>query len=363
MKLNKTPGGDGLTVEFYREFWEDLQDLVLESLNVGFEKGHLSYTQSKGIITLLYKKGDKEDIGNWRPITLLNVDYKLAAMVLANRLQKVLSLLIDEDQVGYIKGRNGSYNAKIIQDIIDYAKFEKVDGCLLFVDFYKAFDTLEWNFIDECLESYGFNEMFRKWVSVLYTQISNSVILNGCFTDTIFPTRGIRQGCPLSALLFILSIEVVSNKIRGDNYIKGICIGEQSKEIKIGQLADDMTLFVENIISGNKALDHIKDFGNCSGVTLNKDKTQTMWLGKEKPVNMICGIPWAENYVKALGIFFSKNESLSCELNWSKEKIDKIEKILNICKQRNLTYKGKVIILKTQILSKPVYTAQIIFLS
>ena len=103
MKRNKTPGGDGLTVEFYMEFWEDIQDLVLGSLNAGFEKGRLSYTQRHGIITLLYKKGDKEDIRNWRPITLLNVDYKLAAMVLANRLQKVLTSLINEDQVGYIK--------------------------------------------------------------------------------------------------------------------------------------------------------------------------------------------------------------------------------------------------------------------
>ena len=80
MKPNKSPGGDGLNVEFYKKNWEDLQDSVTGSLNTAFDKGHLSYTQRHGIITLLYKKGYIEDIGNWRPITLLNVDYKLAAM-------------------------------------------------------------------------------------------------------------------------------------------------------------------------------------------------------------------------------------------------------------------------------------------
>ena len=101
----------GLSVEFYREFWPEIQDIVIRSFNNAFSEGHLSYLQRKGVISLLLKRGDKEELDNWRPITLLNIDYKILAMVLTKRLQKVLPDIINEDQVGYIKGRSGIYNA------------------------------------------------------------------------------------------------------------------------------------------------------------------------------------------------------------------------------------------------------------
>ena len=95
------------------------------------------------------------ELGNWRPITLLNTDYKILATVLANRLQKVLTHLISEDQVGYLKGRSGINNARLIQDMIDYSAFNKIDGAIIFADFKKAFDTIELNFFYTCLKSYG----------------------------------------------------------------------------------------------------------------------------------------------------------------------------------------------------------------
>ena len=119
MNINKAPGIDGLTVEFFKEFWVEIQDLVLDSFNESYTKGKLSYLQRKGVITLLFKGGDAMELGNWRPITLLNTDYKILATVLANRLQKVLTHLISEDQVGYLKGRSGIYNARLIQNMID----------------------------------------------------------------------------------------------------------------------------------------------------------------------------------------------------------------------------------------------------
>ena len=130
--------------------------------------------------------------------------------------------------------------------------------------------------------------------------------MNGHVTETFLPSRGIRQCCPISALLFILTIEVLSNKIRSDDCIKRIYVGKPSNAIKLWQLADDMTLFIQNSISGTKALEYIEDFGDYSGVVLNKDKTRAMWLEEGTPVETICGIPWADNYVKALGIVFSK---------------------------------------------------------
>lgn len=131
-------------------------------MNESFEKGHLRYSQRKGVITLLFKGGDKQELENWRPITLLNIDYKILAMVLTKRLQNVLADIINEDQVGYLKGRSGIYNARLVQDVVDYHNLTAKDGAIIFTDFRKAFDSLEWIYIDKCLQLYGFRQSFRQ---------------------------------------------------------------------------------------------------------------------------------------------------------------------------------------------------------
>ena len=101
------------------------------------------------LLSLIFKKDDPEDLENWRPISLLNIDYKIAAKVLAKRLQKLLPQLISTDQQGYIKGRFIGFNIRQIQDVIDYADELDSEGAILFLDFRKAFDTVEWNFMFE----------------------------------------------------------------------------------------------------------------------------------------------------------------------------------------------------------------------
>ena len=105
MKKNKTSGSDGLPIEWYQKFWDDISHLLLGSLNYSYTYGQLSCTQRKGIITLLYKKGEHENLKNWGPINLLNYDYKILACVIASRLQKVIINIVKNDQTGYIKGR------------------------------------------------------------------------------------------------------------------------------------------------------------------------------------------------------------------------------------------------------------------
>ena len=99
LQINKTPGSDGLTSEFYKAFWDDLKNILVDSINEGFRKGELSNTQRKGVNTLLYKNGERVDLDNWRPISLLNYDYKICAMAYLLRLQKVLDKLIKGGQL------------------------------------------------------------------------------------------------------------------------------------------------------------------------------------------------------------------------------------------------------------------------
>jgi len=138
MKNNKSPGSDGLTVEFYQIFWRELKQLLIDSLNYGFTKQEMSCSQKYSIITLLFKKGDPENIENLRPISLLNVDYKIAARALAARLQLVLPNIISHDQQGFIKNRFIGNNIRQIQDMIDYAEDTHTQGAIVFLDFRKA---------------------------------------------------------------------------------------------------------------------------------------------------------------------------------------------------------------------------------
>ena len=148
MDSGKSHGTDGLPAEFYKVFWEDVSTFLIDGLSLSFSKRYLSISQRRGLITLLPKKNKpRQYLKNWRPITLLNCDYKIAAKSIATTLKKVLPHLINNDQTGFLKGRFIGENIRLINSVIDYAEKQNILGLLLFVDFEKAFDTLEWTFI------------------------------------------------------------------------------------------------------------------------------------------------------------------------------------------------------------------------
>ena len=153
----KSPGNDGLTAEFYQAFWPTLGHLLVDSLNSSFEKGELANSQKQGIIKLIEKKNkDKRYVTNWRPISLLNVDVKIASKAIAFRLEKVLSDLINDEQCAYGKGRNIFDAVRTIGDIMDYTKLYNLPGLMVTIDFEKAFDSLSWNFLFKTLEKFNF---------------------------------------------------------------------------------------------------------------------------------------------------------------------------------------------------------------
>ena len=118
LKPNKSPGEDGIISEFYITHWEQIKDEFFLLVNDTFDKKELTPSQYKGVLTLLHKSGEREDIRNWRPLTLLNSDYKIIAKILAERLKVVLPKLIHSDQKGFVKGRNISEANRLIQDVI-----------------------------------------------------------------------------------------------------------------------------------------------------------------------------------------------------------------------------------------------------
>ena len=123
------------------------RDLV-NSLNTAYNKGELSISQRRGVITLVPKEDScLSDLSNWRPITLLNLDYKIASKVIAKRIERYLPRLIHSDQTGFVKGRYIGQNIRLINDIMEQTKLQNIPGILLLLDFRKAFDPIEWSFI------------------------------------------------------------------------------------------------------------------------------------------------------------------------------------------------------------------------
>lgn len=120
MKLNKSPGLDGIPIEFYKMFWKRIKLYIYESLVRSFEVGELSSSQRASVLSLIHKKGTLINLDNYRPISLTNCDYKILAFVFAKRLQTIMNKLINKNQTGYIKGRFIGENARLVLDIYDY---------------------------------------------------------------------------------------------------------------------------------------------------------------------------------------------------------------------------------------------------
>ena len=245
-----------------------------------YTNGELPYTLRKALLALLFKKGDKTLLKNFRPISLTNYDYKILCFVLSNRMQGVLKDIILDDQTGYIKGRYIGSNARLLEDYFEHCESKQIPGILLYLDFEKAFDSIEWNFMMSVLEKFNFGEGFRKWVKILYNKPVISIKNNGWLSSDISLSRGVRQGCPLSALLFVLTVEVMAIRLRDNQNIIGFqCL---DKNIKHSMYADDTTLLLANILSLDNALDTVNGFSEVAGPKLNVDKTEGILLGPLK---------------------------------------------------------------------------------
>ena len=358
MDREKTSGTDGLPAEFYKIFWKDLSPLLMSALNYSYDEGSLSITQRRGIIKLIPKKdAEPHLIKNWRPLTLLNCDYKIAAKAIANRIKSVIPKLINNDQTGFLKGRFIGENIRLIDNIMNYVSQKNIPGLLLFIDFEKTFDSLEWSFIERTLQYFGFGSSLISWFQTFYKNIE-SCVLNNSWASCFFQLqRGVRQGCPLSPYLFILSAEILAKAARSNKNIKGISVN--NSEIKISQYADDTTFILNGTSESLSAtLQTIETFGSMSGLRRNGKKTEALWIGsmvgnKEKlfPEK---NFKWPENKVKVLGVWLSTDPNITLNINY-REKAGKIKNILSNWKYQRLTLVGKIQVIKSLAASQLTY--------
>ena len=157
MKNNKSPGSDGFPADFFKVFWSRLKYFVLKSLNEAFSKKELSVTMRQVILTCLPKGSKPRNLlKNWRPISLLNVTYKLGSASIANRLKHACNDIISPTQTGFLPNRFIGEGTRLIYDILQYTEISKISGLLLLIDFEKAFDSLSWHFLEQVLLFHNF---------------------------------------------------------------------------------------------------------------------------------------------------------------------------------------------------------------
>ena len=181
---NKAPGEDGFTVQFYTYLLELLGNDLIASFNEAHEKGELSISQRRGIITLVPKEdGSLLDLSNWRPITLLNVDLKIASKAIAKRIEPTLPNLIHSKQTGFVKGRYIGGNIRLISEIMEYTSLQILPRILTSLDFRKAFNSIEWPFIMKTLDHFNFGSDIKRSIKTSYANKESAVQKNGFITS------------------------------------------------------------------------------------------------------------------------------------------------------------------------------------
>lgn len=352
LKKNKSPGNDGLSGEFYKTFSTQLAPFLLSVYNESINKGTLPPTLTQGLTVLIPKpKKDLLLLDNWRPICLLNNDYKILANILANRIKGTLPSIIDEFQSGFMKKRHITNNIRLVYDLLDYSDLIHDNSFVLFLDFYKAFDTLEHEFIYQSLNKFGYGNFFTKAIQTLYSRSNSSIQLKYGTSPRFNVLRGVRQGCPISAYLFLLAAQLLSTSILESN-VQGISIA--NREITISQVADDTTLFLKDVSQIPKAIEVIQKFSKASGLCLNLNKCELLSL-KECNESVLYNIP-VKSSVTYLGIVITKNTDEQCKLNFNPI-IDKTKRRFNQWLQRDLSLNGRILLTKAEGISRLIYTA------
>ena len=357
MKNGKSPGNDGLTKEFYVCFFNEISPLLIDVLNHSYQTGQLSTSQRQALITLIEKKEkDKRYIKNWGPISLINVDAKLASKVLVGRIKKVLPNIIKHDQTAYVTGRYIGESIRLISDILEYTEENNIDGILFSADFEKAFDSVEHSFILATLQSFGFGPQFIHWVRVILNKAESCVMNNGHSTGYFPLERGCRQGDPLSAYLFIFCVEVLFIQVRENDDINGIKIDD--REIKLSAFADDADFLIANVKSLKLIFDICSRFQSYSSLKLNLEKSKACWIGSARGSNNTpISCKWVDlnnQAIRTLGIFNSYDQDLVQKLNFL-DSLKCLSQVLQLWRGRGLSLSGKILVFKTLALSRLLY--------
>jgi hypothetical protein len=279
MGANKAPGPDGLTAGFYQLHWElmgaRITEAVLDFLNGGLLPADVNHTN----IVLIPKTRNPQTMKEFRRISLCNVLYKICSKILALRLRDFLDEVISDEQSAFVPGRLITDNVLIAYECIHYLKRKKgkTGACAIKLDMAKAYDRVEWEYLRGIMLKLGFHHLFVNLIMSCVTSVSFSIKINGFFTEAFRPTRGIRQGDPISPYLFLLCSEGLSCMLKATGPVhlsRGVRVGVHSPWISHLLFADDCIVFSEASQGGaSRLMEILLKYNRGSGQLINREKS------------------------------------------------------------------------------------------
>ena len=353
MKLpeGKSPGNDGLPYLFYKTYWNKVGDLWLNMVNDSLKNGVFPKTTKTSVLKLLHKRGKNPlKTASWRPICLLNSCYKIYASVIANRLYQVTQDLISDKQTAFTKGRKIDDNNLSI-DIVIQEMVKKGKGCVITVDFYKAFDSLDHDFIWKTLEAYGFPKRLVDFIKLAYNKTEVAVFNQGRSWGNFTYERGCKQGDQLSTHIFVLAVEVLLRMVHKDLATEA---DEEDIGVTYNAYADDLSVYVyskEAVVRLERILEAFK---KISGLGINPDKCEMLIVGglEENQVKKVANIPYRlTDEIKVTGVYHRAEYKKQKEVNYAK-RLEIIKCKIKMLKMRGLTFMGKVHAIKSLLQSQ-----------
>ena len=361
MSNNKTPGEDGIPVDFYKVFWPYIKQAFYNMVMDCFREDTLHPTARKGILNLIPKANkDTRFIKNLRPITLLNVDYKIIEKAVANKMIPALEHIIHRDQRGFMKERRISVNIRKMLDIIHEANTQDLEAVVLSLDFVKCFDKCSFSILHGSLDFFGFGEIVKQWTRILYKDFTVRIQNNGHFSDIIPINKGVHQGGCCSSIYFLVIAEILALSIRQNSEIEGITI----KDINniLNQFADDMDIFSLCTQQSITAIfEELNKFHQQSGFEISYEKTTMYRIGS---LRHSCAtlynqdqVAWSNKDINVLGITIA-HENL-VEKNYH-NMAEKVKQVLNAWHNRGLSLIGRIQVINSLIASLFVYKMMVL---
>ncbi|GJS50443.1 RNA-directed DNA polymerase, eukaryota, partial [Tanacetum coccineum] len=360
---DKSPGPDGFTFGFYRRFWYLIENDVYKAVSYFFLFADIPKGCNSSFIVLIPKFPGANMVKDFRPISLIGSLYKIIAKVLANRLVDKLGSIVNEVQSAFVKDRQILDGPFILDELIQWCKKKRKHLLVFKVDFEKAFDSVRWDFLDDLLFKFGFGGKWRKWIQSCLRSSRGSIILNGSPTEEFQFHKGLKQGDPLSPLLFILvmeSLHLSFNRVEEAGLFNGI---QLNSSINISHLfyADDAVFVGQWCEKNINTLVHILEcFFRASGLRINMSKSKLMGLnvdnGKIKEAALKLGCLTLKPPFTYLGS--TVGGSMSRIQAWDGV-VERVKSRLSKWKVKMLSIGGRLTLLKSVLGSMAIYQMSI----
>ena len=311
MENKKTPGPDLIGNEFYKLFRDLLAPILCKVFNYSLNTAEMPVSFQNARIYPQEKRGDSPEGLNYRPIACLNGDYKLLTRILAEKLKYVMNEIVSDSQHGGLPGRhlNGAiYKAQAAMATVINQQETIIEdsSAMMLLDIQKAYDSLERQFVYKVLQHLHFSDRFIQIIKAIHTSTTAYFVVNGLSSNIVTITRGIRQGCPIAPLIFILAVEVLLTYVNETSLVQGIKFNTRLNTATITSVAfiDDTTIFINKLRQLPQLLSILDKFADLSGLQLNKDKTKLLLLNTAHCVQTYCKIKVVQSteYATLLGL-------------------------------------------------------------